>query len=171
MSASQTNGRMGRPLAVLCGVAASLLIGCSSKVEPPLPQGPPVALAVSINAVMVALVDHAAHVLWDVEKDGHAPKTDAEWTEIEHHAIQLSASGVVVALGGTGKLDAGWVKTPAWTKRAQELTDSALAALSAARAKDLGALVKANGRLVESCEGCHREFKPDVPTEGIMHPH
>jgi hypothetical protein len=31
--------------------------------------------------------------------------------------------------------------------------------------------VAANGQVVESCEGCHKEFKPDLPTEGIVHTH
>ncbi len=77
----------------------------------------------------------------------------------------------MIALGGTGKRDAEWAANPSWTKRSQELTDSAVAALAAARAKNFDDLVKANGRLVDACEGCHKEFKPDLPTEGIMHPH
>jgi hypothetical protein len=51
--------------------------------------------AVSINAEMVALVDHAGHVVWDAEREASAPKTPAQWTEIEHHAIQLAASGPI----------------------------------------------------------------------------
>jgi hypothetical protein len=30
----------------------------------------------SINAVMVGMVDHAAHVIWDAATEGQAPKTD-----------------------------------------------------------------------------------------------
>jgi len=33
------------------------------------------------------------------------------------------------------------------------------------------ALVAANRQLVESCEQCHKEFKPALPTEGIVHIH
>jgi cytochrome c556 len=152
-------------------VAVAIMAGCGDKAPPPKPQAPPIAPAVSINAVMVALVDHASHVLWNVEKPGHAPKDNAEWAEIEHHAIQIAAAGTTVALGGTGKLDAGWAATPAWLRRAQALTDAALLARAAARDKNLDALIAANGKLVEACEGCHKEFKPDLPTEGIMHPH
>jgi hypothetical protein len=171
MSAGQSGSGNFPSRAMFYGLATLFVAGCGGKVEPPKPQGPPVAPAVSINALMVAQVDHSAHVLWNVELDGHAPKNDADWREVEHHAIQLAATGSVVALGGTGRLDAGWSAQPAWTKRAQELTDSALAALAAVRVKNLEALIKANGRLVESCAGCHKEFKPDTPTEGIMHPH
>jgi hypothetical protein len=32
-------------------------------------------------------------------------------------------------------------------------------------------LVAANGQLVQSCEGCHKEFKPELPSEGVVHAH
>jgi hypothetical protein len=39
-------------------------------------------------------------------------------------------------------------------------------------AKNQMALRSAGDALVEVCEGCHKQFKPDVPTEGILHvPH
>jgi cytochrome c556 len=120
---------------------------------------------------MVGLVDHASHTLWDVEKEGRAPKTDADWGELEHHAIQLAAAGPLIALGGTGQADPGWAQSPAWKKYSQELADAGVAALNAVRSKNLEALVKANGQLVDVCERCHKEFKPELPTEGIVHPH
>src|SRR5688572_16590212 len=67
------------------GVVTVLLSGCGSpapEAPPPTPdvtqQAPTTAKPeVSINAVMVGLVDHAAHNLWDVERPDKAPKTDA----------------------------------------------------------------------------------------------
>jgi hypothetical protein len=44
-----------------------------------------------------------------------------------------------------------------------------LADLSAAKARNLDAVIKANGNLVESCESCHKAFKPALPSEGIVH--
>jgi hypothetical protein len=45
-------------------------------------------------------------------------------------------------------------------------------ALIAARSRSIEALVKANSQLVDSCESCHKQFKPEVPTEGKTHqPH
>jgi cytochrome c556 len=129
---------------------------------------PPV---LSVNAVMVGLIDHAGHALWDVEKEGRAPKTDDAWQDLEHHAMQIAAAGSMIALGGTGQADPGWAQLPDWKKHSQELADAGLTALSAARAKNLEALVKANGQLVDVCERCHKEFKPSLPTEGIVHPH
>ena len=49
------------------------------------------------------------------------------------------------------------------------MSNAALDAITAAKSKDLPALVKANGQLVEACENCHKEFKPDLPSEGIKH--
>jgi Cytochrome C' len=161
-----------------CGVGALVLCGCNSRVgQTPAAQRPAsapdlaVPPALSINAEMVSLVDHAAHALWDVEKEGHAPKTDQDWEEIEHHAEQLTAAGTLITLGGTGQADAGWVKSPDWEKYAMNMTDAATLESRAAHAKDFTALVKANSRLTDTCEGCHKQFKPELPTEGIVHPH
>ena len=104
----------------------------------------------SINALMVALVDHASHELWNVEKEGAAPKNDQAWQEVEHHATQLAGAGTLIAVGGTGQADPGWAQSPEWKKYPGQLNEAGLAAMNAARAKNLGALVKANGQLVES---------------------
>ena len=166
-----------RPLGLFFGLSALLVYGCNTSVEQPQavqqasPQAPAVSHAVSVNALMVALVDHASHQLWDVEREGRAPKNDAEWREIEHHATQLAGSGTLIALGGTGKDDPGWAQSPDWKKYSQQLNDVGVAALSAARGKSLEALVKTNSQLVDVCESCHKQFKPDLPTEGIVHPH
>ena len=161
------------------GVGALLLVGCSNppaQQAAPVPEAAPAAPApiapkVSINAMMVALVDHASHNLWNVEKEGMAPKTDADWAVVQEHAVQLVAAGPAITAGGTGAKDAGWSQAPTWRAHAQAMSDAGAAALTAAQGKNLNALVEANGRLVESCEGCHKEFKPDLPTEGIVHAH
>ncbi len=126
---------------------------------------------VSINATMVSLIDHAGHALWDAEKPNQAPKSDARWADIEHHAVQLAAAGSLVRLGGQGTNDLVWSQSPNWQKWARALSDAGLAAEKATRAKSMEGLVAANGQLVEACEGCHKEFKPDLPSEGIAHTH
>jgi cytochrome c556 len=126
---------------------------------------------VSINEVMVAVVDHAGHNLWDVEEEGKAPKTDADWDNIWEHAVQMAAAGPAITVGGTGSSDAKWVSSPSWHTYAQKMSDAAVAARHAAKSKDFTALVAANGQLVESCEQCHKEFKPTLPTEGVVHDH
>jgi cytochrome c556 len=125
----------------------------------------------SINASMVAFVDHAAHNLWEVEREGRAPKTDADWEIVAEHAIQLAAAGPAISAGGTGPTDALWAKSASWRAHAQNMSDAGVAALRAAQARNLDQLIAANGKLVESCEACHKEFKPAIPSEGITHGH
>ncbi|MGE3508708.1 MAG: hypothetical protein AB7N65_07475 [Vicinamibacterales bacterium] len=123
----------------------------------------------SVNALMVTMIDNSGHVLWDAEKDGFAPKDEADWIEIEDHAMQLTAAGTLLQLGGTGQADMGWIRQVGWKENSELMSDAALAALSAAKGRNLQSLVAANGKLVESCEGCHKAFKPDAPTEGLAH--
>jgi cytochrome c556 len=164
----------------MLGVGALFLSACSG---PAAQQAAPPSTAVeqaaattakaevSINEVMVALVDHAGHNLWDVEQEGKAPRTDADWQNVWEHAVQIAAAGPAITVGGTGPSDAVWVKSPSWHTYAQRMSDAGVAALNAAKSKNFDALVMANGQLVNSCEGCHKEFKPDLPTEGIVHTH
>ena len=148
----------------------SLLVGCD-RAAPQTAAPQPVPPAVSINAEMVGLVDHAAHALWDAERDGHAPARDEDWREVEDSAVQLAASASVIALGGTGPADPGWAQLPDWKKFALQLRDGALVARTAAQGRNLDALVKANGQIVDVCEGCHKAFKPQLPTDRIVHRH
>jgi len=169
----------------LFGVGILCLSACSSpapqQTAPQQTAPPPAAVGtsgtlsakpeVSINEVMVALIDHAGHTLWDVEQQGKAPKTDADWQNVLEHAVQIAAAGPAITAGGTGSSDAVWVKSPSWQTYAQRMSDAGVAAGNAAKSKNFDALVKANGQLVESCESCHKEFKPALPTEGIKHTH
>jgi cytochrome c556 len=132
---------------------------------------PPLRSPVSINAEMVTIVDHAGHQLWDVERPGNAPKTDAAWANLEEHATQIAAAGALVSLAGTGVNDIVWTGSAGWQKWTRAMSDAGLAALKASQEKNLDALVAANGQLVDACEGCHKEFKPELPSEGIAHGH
>jgi hypothetical protein len=50
-----------------------------------------------------------------------------------------------------------------------KLRDTAIAARHAVEAKNHAALSKVGDDLVTVCEGCHKQFKPTAPTEGIYH--
>ena len=166
---------------LISALGACLAAGCSAPAEKPQPsaaQGgtaassaPAVQSPVSINAEMVRVVDHAAHQLWNTEKEGMVPKTDADWENIVEHATQIAAAGALIRLEGTGPNDRTFVQEPDWQKFGAAVSNAGLAALRAAEAKNQPALVAANGQLVEACEGCHKRFKPAIPSEGITHSH
>jgi hypothetical protein len=166
--------------AVLVAIAGTaLVVGCGTPApveqQPAAPQpataAPTVISPVSINASMVSIVDHAGHQLWNVEREGNKPKTQADWENLAEHATQLAAAGALVRVAGPGVQDMTWVATPSWQKWSRAMSDAALAALKATEGENFEALVAANGQLVESCEGCHKEFKPELPSEGIAHAH
>jgi hypothetical protein len=131
-------------------------------------EAPPVEMPVSINAIMVTLVDHAAHHIWDygtMERE----IADEEWRIVEYYAIQLAAAGPAITLGGTGDMDNSWVLSPLWTEYARNMSSVAQQAIIAAQDHDKEMLRAVGNDLTDSCDGCHETFKPDLPTEGITH--
>jgi len=155
--------------AALLAVSSSGLLGVNASLaQAQAVASPYVPLPISINSVMVSLVDQAAHEIWD---GGNQDRdlTDDEWLLIEQHALQLAAAGSVISLGGTGSADHGWALSPAWQDWSRKLSAGALEAKQAVDARSKVALRDAGDRLVDTCESCHKIFKPDIPTEGIMH--
>lgn len=128
----------------------------------------PVEMPVSINSLMVTMVDHAAHHIWDYGAM-ERPIRDEEWTIVEYYAIQLAAAGPAITLGGTGELDNSWVRSPLWIDHARDMSNVAQQAIVAAQDHDKALLQRVGNDLTDACEGCHRLFKQDLPTEGIDH--
>ena len=173
-----------RGLIVTLSLATSalLLVGCTPASQPPAAPAqtaqpapaappPPPRIPVSLNAVMVSVVDHAGHGLWDVENEGRAPKTEQDWEMVAEHAIQMAAAGTLITIPGTGPNDVRLTGEADWRKWAGAMSDAGMAAFKATEAKDMKALVAANSQLVDACEGCHKAYKPNIPSEGIMHKH
>lgn len=121
-------------------------------------------LPVSINEVMVALVNDAADPIWIAA--WRAPETDREWRALERRAYQLQLAGSLIAYPGTGMLDEQWVAESAWSQWSHQLRATGADAVAAVQNRDLGAIGSIGGQLVEVCEGCHRDFKLPMPTEG-----
>lgn len=178
MSATRHPFRAASTVAV-AGIFAALLVTACNAPQPtsattsqtatPAPAAPTVTLNTSYNELMVAWIDNASHVLWDVEKQGFAPKNEADWIEVEDHAIQLAAAGSLIQLPGAGPRDPMWATEEGWKTNAQMLSAAGRTAFAAAQGRNLPALIEANSQLVQTCEGCHKQFKPELPSEGIAH--
>lgn len=159
-------------MTVLIGVMLALIILAialaSNTAAAQDAEGRVLAPPVSLNALMVTLVDHSAHYIWDY---GNMQReiTPDEWRTVEYYAIQLAGSASLITVGGSGPQDSAWVAAPEWTKLSQDMMNAAVLALDAAKSQNKAALLAAGDPLVASCEGCHSAFKPDVPTEGILH--
>lgn len=125
---------------------------------------------ISINEVMVAQIDHAAHFIWDAADPDRSIQA-VDWGEVEHHAIQLISSRAAMTMGGTGVNDAMWIAQVSWREYVDLMNEAGLLALQSARAQDREGLGRASELLIASCESCHRQFKPAVPTEGYTKNH
>jgi hypothetical protein len=162
----------GRKIAVAFSIAllgASIVIGWSASAAPKTaPKGAYLPLNMSINQVMVAVVDDAAHMIWEGGNTGK-PLTKGQWQTIELHTYQLQAAATLISLGGTGKSDANWTASPGFQANVRKLRDMAVTTRHAVDTKDQKALRADGDALVTICEGCHKQYKPDAPTEGIYH--
>lgn len=167
--------RQRESVILLAASALAVLAACAPAPEPaPVaapetaavePAAPAISLPVSINEVMVALVDHASEPMW---LDAYEPpKTDEGWLETRYNAYQVVVAGKLIQLAGTGPNDRDWVAEPEWRTMADEMSSAGMQALRAADAKDVAALNTAGDRLVASCEACHAKFKPGLTSMGV----
>jgi cytochrome c556 len=113
---------------------------------------------VSIKEVMEKTITPATNVLWNALE----PPTDEQWAALEEAAVTLLVAANAIAVGGTGPMDADWVKQPAWQAFDRLMIVAGMDALKAVRARDLAALMTAGDALYTSCEGCHAQFNPGV---------
>jgi len=155
---------------ILVGASLLLTTACSeqkaptSEKAPATPAQATMRLPVSLNSVMVAMVNQAADPIWVAA--WHNPKTDKEWRELERRAVQLEIGGALLGIPGTGPMDAEWAGNEKWQKWSDQLREVGAGAVVAVKARDLDAISKVGDRIVEICEGCHLDFKPALPTGG-----
>jgi cytochrome c556 len=157
------------PVALSVAVLGVLIVaGCARGAQKVVPKGAFLPLNMSINQVMVAVVDDAAHMIWE-GGNTQKPLTKGQWQTIELHTYQLQAAATLVSLGGTGKSDANWTASPGFQEYVRKLRDMAVTTRHAVDTEDQKALRKDGDDLVTICWGCHKQYKPDAPTEGIYH--
>lgn len=171
-----------RSRAIACagaGLLTALLVsGCERQPEPGTPSsasaGSPASepglaadgprLPVSLNMVMVALVNQAADPLWVAA--WHNPETERDWRNLGRLAVQLELAGALLVIPGTGPMDEAWANNPDWQAWAGRLQQAGLDAVAAVQARDTAAISSVGDQIVAICEGCHNQFKPDVPAAG-----
>jgi hypothetical protein len=103
-------------------------------------------------------------------KERSAPKTDADWEMVAEHAIQMAAAGTLITLPSSGSNDLRLVQKADWGKWARGMSDAGRPHTTTEK-KDFEALMAANSRLGNACEGCHKQYKPELPSEGVVHRH
>ncbi|GAB1263382.1 hypothetical protein [Aurantivibrio infirmus] len=139
----------------ICGISTS---ACEKK------ESAQAKLPLSLNEVMVALVNQAADPLWVAAWQN--PQTEKEWRNLEYLAAQLELGGKLLEIPGTGPLDETWTSDPRWSEFAKQLVSAGEEASAAVQSRDIEAINIAGDRIVEVCEACHIVFKPGLPTGG-----
>ncbi|MGI9327589.1 MAG: hypothetical protein ACR2PZ_20390 [Pseudomonadales bacterium] len=119
-------------------------------------------LPVSLNEIMVALVNDAADPIWVAA--WREPETEADWRALERKAYQLQVAGALLELPGSGPMDAAWAADPLWQRWSQQLEVVGGVAVAAAKNRDLANIAGVGEQIVVVCEGCHLAFKPDQPS-------
>lgn len=154
---------------------AIALAGCqqrAAKEEAPATAAPAglTKLPISINATMVGLVDHSSDFIFAVG-NGDLPKNDHDWDMVKDHAYEMILAGQIIQIPGTGDGDAAWVANSDWKTWSQDLTEIGQMALGLANAKstDAKSWQKIGDDLVQNCLACHQKYKPDIPSQGILH--
>lgn len=151
-----------------------VLTGCQQEASAPAEEAPTTAtdntLPISINAAMVALTDSSSDYIF-APGNGDMPKDDADWDKVRNAAYDMMIAGKVLQMPGTGQFDAQWVAEDDWKAKAEELTAIGGDALQLAEAKstDEVAWRAVGDRLVQNCLTCHEKFKPETPSQGILH--
>ena len=166
-------GSSKKKISRVCLLVGALVsfIACSSDPGAASPRlAVPFTSDISINEIMVAQIDHAAHFIWDAANPDLAAG-EVDWEEVEHHAIQIISSRAAMTMGGTGVNDAMWVVQRSWRDYVEQMNAAGLLALSSSRAADQTQLARAGDALIATCEGCHQQYKPSIPTEGYRKRH
>lgn len=154
---------------LVSALVCATLSGCQAQ-EAAVEETTAPKLPVSINAAMVAMVDHSSDYLFALG-NGDMPRNDHDWDLVRVSAYETMLSGKVIQIEGTGEYDAQWVTNPEWDALSDQLTMIGSDALNLVEEKstDTEAWRAVGDRLVQNCLTCHEKFKPEVPSEGILH--
>lgn len=162
---------------IVLGCALAGIAGCGAEQQAAAPaaapepvveeEAPPPAmlrLPVSLNTVMVALINQAADPIWVAA--WRNPETDKDWRELERRAVQLELGGALLGIPGTGPLDDTWTGNDAWQRWSEQLREVGMRAVTAVKTRNIGQISAVGDEIVEICEGCHVDFKLALPTGG-----
>jgi|SRR5690606_24184388 len=120
-----------------------------------------VALPISLNEVMVGLINKVADPQWAAVWND--PQSERDWRELENLAYQVELGGTLLQYPGIGLQDREWTSSQDWQALAKQLSQDGARAVNAVRSRNRDLMDRAGGQLIETCEACHRTFKPDLP--------
>jgi hypothetical protein len=148
---------------LLVAAAALCVAACQKQAE----QAPaPVQAAVryktdiSTKDLMKHAIDPAADIVWGasgyvVDEKGTtdmSPKTAEGWTTVENNAAIVAELANALMLPGRSP------EEPKWDAFANEMHDTAMAAMMAARKRDKPGLLRTGSDMFLACTACHKYY-------------
>ena len=129
------------------------------------PAPHPRPLPISLVDVMRASVEIPADGIWAAE--GADKMSEEDWQLADQDAVNLIAATTLIATAGTGKNDAQWVANADWQAWVRDMQKTALQIRSAVKIMDQKKMAAAADHLQEVCEACHKEHRPQAPSDGL----
>jgi cytochrome c556 len=114
---------------------------------------PPTRPIGTMTDLMVKVIFPTSEAVFYIQRDG-APKTDAQWEDMQAKALTLAESANLLMLPGR-------VRDDKWIEDSKLLLEAGAAAYKAARAKDVAALIEVNDALNTACVTCHVDYRPE----------
>lgn len=112
---------------------------------------PPTRPVGTMSDLMVKLIYPTSDAIFYIET--RTPKTDAEWSELQTKTLTLAESANLLMMPGRAR------DQDRWMADAKLMLDAGMAAYTAARKKDVAALVDLNDAVYQSCVVCHQHYR------------
>lgn len=120
---------------------------------PTAEQAPPARPVGTLKDLMSSILTPTADAVFYAET--RAPENDAQWSELQAKTLMLAESANLLMMPARAK------DQDKWMKDADLLLQAGIAAYTAAKRKDLDALVKLNEQLLVACVMCHQDYRPN----------
>lgn len=114
-------------------------------------QQPPVESTATVRRLHETMMKPASEVIFNVGRE--VPTNNEEWTAISGAGVTLVSSGDLLMRASPPK-DGG-----KWIALSRQLVTAGRAARKAAKARNVGALMRTSDRLILVCETCHARYR------------
>lgn len=155
--------------AIRVGLAVALALGVAGCAKKP----PPYSLTITMKELMSGIIDPQSQIFWhssgsnDDETGSHSltPTTPEGWVAAENAMIAVAEAGNLMMLPGRTRDDGDWIKF------SKAMTDTALQARAATRARNGDKMFETGAALYDTCQACHQKYLlPFIGPDGKTKP-
>jgi len=146
----QTTAWRRRPLLIAC-LALAAAVAFDAHVPALQEAAAPTRPVGTMSDLMVKMIYPTSDAIFYIET--RTPKTDAEWGELQAKTLTLAESANLLMMPGRAR------DQDRWMADAKLMLDAGMAAYTAAKKKDVAALVELNDAVYQSCVVCHQHYR------------